>query len=143
MHEKIRTLITKARERDEEWQENMRKNEEEHRVAEDRKQKELFPKLRKAEASDYIEWLKGYIGNGGEPSHFYDYPFSQPGSFYIATEDFRIFPLFGSAAIHIIVPKGIHADVSESTGHCCIYFMDGFRIEYCTSWVPVYQDTII
>ena len=111
------------------------------RAEEVRKERDshLLPKLRFALPFDYVAWLKGFLDGGGEPTHLYDYPF--PDTFYVAREDFRMIPLYGAMAIHIIVPSKIIVshEPRKNIGHCTLYFMKGYEI--LGSWVPVYSDT--
>jgi len=108
-------------------------------------QKVMFPHLREATAQDYKDWLAGYLRNGGRPTHFSDSPVSCRNDFYVATSDFHLVPLYGAAAIKIIVPAGIRVrllDASESFGgygHNELYYVDGFRPH--SHSVRVFSDT--
>ena len=99
----------------------------------------MFPSLRKAEISDYENWLSGYFANGGEVSHYYDYPFQRWDNFYVATQDFEVCPLYGSASILIIVPKGIKY-LGGNIGHSTLYLCDGYKTKY-NDFVPAFCNT--
>jgi len=92
--------------------------------------------LKPASPKKYASWLKGFMQNGGEPAHYYDY--QMPNKFFVAKRNAEINPLYGSLAIHIIVPKGL--DVVGELGHCNLYFMDGF-IKKGMRGVSVYENT--
>ena len=97
---------------------------------------DLFPNLRPASVGDYLQWLKGYIENGGKPSHVYDYPFSR-WKWYVATRNIEPIALYGFKAVNIIVP--VHVEVGVGNwGHCDLFYMDGYRF---TGIVPIFEDT--
>ena len=137
MHEKLKEFIRKERQRDREWCEERERMMEEDRQRRATRDAEIMPKLKPAYAHNYKKWLRGYLENGGTPTHWYDY--GLPDSFYVAKRNIEMTPLFGSTAINIIVPKGI--DVSGNLGHCNLYFMDGFKAK--GRWIPVYGNTIV
>jgi len=104
---------------------------------------ELLPKLRKARPCDYKRWLKGFLDEGGNPTHYYDYPMDRQ-HWYAATKNIVIFPLFGSSAISVIIPEGIQVDISQGRGHNEIYLMDRYtKPGESVGFVPVFCDTII
>ena len=37
----------------------------------------LTGKLRHARKGDYERWLSGYVANGNQPTHHYDYPWTE------------------------------------------------------------------
>ena len=98
----------------------------------------LFPSLRPASPEDYRRWLRGYIENGGKPTHVYGYPFST-WKWYVAIGDIKApTALHGSQAIHMIIPAGINVAQGD-WGHCSLFFMDGYRRASIT--VPIFGDT--
>lgn len=99
-------------------------------------EKELFPKLHPASVKNYLSWLRGYIENGGKPSHVYDYPFSR-WKWYIAIKDIEPVALRGAESINIIIPAGIRAGVGD-WGHCNLFYIDGYS---ASNFVPIFEDT--
>lgn len=83
---------------------------------------------------DYARWLAGYIRQGGELTHSYDYDL--PRSFFVATGNLHLPALYGSRAVSVIVPRGVEVTFDE-IGHNALYFMDDFRVE--GSLVPLYS----
>lgn len=108
-----------------------------YEALQDRVKKELNPKLRRAVPQDYVQFLRGYMSNGQNPTHVYNY--NLPDSFYVAKENFATLPLYGSMAIEIIVPPHVEVDMSEGLGHCNLYFLKDYTVE--GGWIPVYQNT--
>lgn len=99
--------------------------------------RELMRLLRPAAPLDYAQWLTGYMGNGGQPTHYYDYPIAR-ASFYVAIRHFSLeHPLFGANAVNIIIPEGV-AFLGGDLGHCNLYYMDGYAVR--GGWKPVYSD---
>jgi hypothetical protein len=96
----------------------------------------LIKKTHPASVSDYTEWLKGYLQNGGKPTHSYNYPMSRQ-AWYVADCDFKILPLYGAEAISIIIPTTVKF-LGGVPGHCNLYFMDGFKVE--GGIVPIFED---
>jgi hypothetical protein len=90
-----------------------------------------------APAVMYADWLKGYLDNGGEMTHSYDYPISRAQVIYISSGSARITPLYGSSAKMIIVPKGVEVTI-EALGHNNVFFMSDFSTE--GYFVPLYPD---
>lgn len=91
--------------------------------------------LKGASKEYYIAWLEGYTATGGEITHTYDYNF--PKKMYVVKKDCVITPLYGSAAVEIIVPEFINVEV-EDLGNNIVYFMKDFKVEGRS--VPVYSD---
>ena len=125
----IADMRRKQKEKDAAWNRN---------IAEYNRSMGIFDKeVRLATASQYNEWIAGFIANGGQPTHCYDYPMSNQ-RFYVAMKDFKLLALFGSRAINVIVPKGIEVK-SDDLGHSHLYFMDGFTCR--GGFVPIFEDT--
>ncbi|MFA5409811.1 MAG: hypothetical protein WC343_13650 [Bacilli bacterium] len=110
-------------------------------------QSAMFPHLRRADRTDYIKWLEGFVDAGNTPTHYYSYPFSRWDSFYVAKEDFEMVPLYGSDAINIIVPDGIKIIIPDGIkkilggplGHNSIFCYKGYKH---SGSVPVFSDTV-
>lgn len=98
--------------------------------------------LSQTNATEYRDWLKGYLENGGQITDVYDYPFAED-KFFMASRDIPLVPkLCGAVAINIIVPKGIEVPRLEGHmpyGHCHMYFMDDFTV-FGGDYVPLYSD---
>ena len=139
MNAALGKFIADQRERDRKWHEKIAQQEEEMSELAKVKEPEIMPNVVRARARLYRKWLRGYLGNDGKPTHYYNYRL--PDTFYRAIRDFALSPLFGSMAIHIIVPKGIA--VAGHTGHCNVYYLDGFKVDGWGPWVPIYLNTII
>lgn len=92
-------------------------------------------KFRAATTTEYVEWLKGYLANGGRITHYYDRPFPAERFLY-AVQSFVLADERGSVAREIIVPKGIR--FSGDLGHNRLYIMKGF--EAIGHSVPVFGD---
>lgn len=99
---------------------------------------DILKNMRTAAAEDYTEWLRGYFGNGGIPSGYYDYPF--PADWFVATRDFDLVPLHGAHAMNIIVPGGVKflGDI-KNVGYNGLYFMKDYSHtgDCC---VPIFSD---
>ena len=138
MNTEIAKLITSTKSEDDEWEEEMKRQEEETNNLKTVFKTAIRPNLRSATHNDYINWLKGFIANGGKPTHYYDY--DMPNDFYVATNGFEIKHSFcGALSFQVIVPVGITI-IPTSLGHCNLYLMDNFKI--VGWWVPVYRNTI-
>lgn len=113
------------------------------RIAEAEQQADAFermvrPHLRNASRHGYEQWLRGYLLAGGEVTHFYDYPMNrQSGAWYMATEAFRLLPLYGANSVRIIVPVGVPTPAGE-LGHSNLFIMDGYRV--VGDFVPMFSD---
>jgi hypothetical protein len=138
---KVTDVISKSREdkkrRDAEWDEMQEQHKLEHRHREEIKQGGVMPHLRPATPKDYNRWLTGYIQNGGEPSHCYDYPMTR-ARFYIAIRDFVLHPFYGAQSINVIVPVGVNVSVYDA-GHNSVFYMEEFKKGAFTT-VPLYSD---
>lgn len=101
----------------------------------------LKGKIVPATKEDYEIWLSGYIGNGKEPTHYYDYPMTRVlDSFFLAIDHFEIGPLYGSSSINILVPESVEF-LGGKLGHTNLYMFKDYKNKGI--WVPVYEDTII
>lgn len=89
---------------------------------------------------DYLVWLEGYLLDGGEPSHYYDYPWIRC-RMKITWEDFTTNGECGASSQQTIAPYGI-SYLGGPIGHNTIYYYDEFRDKYCVHghFVPVYSD---
>lgn len=95
-------------------------------------------KIHSTTIDDYKKWLKGYLQNGGIPTHSYDYPITRViDGWYIANANFSILPLFGSNSISVIVPNRVTFR-GENLGHNQLYLMDGYI--NIGNFVPIYND---
>ncbi len=100
---------------------------------------EIEPKLRPASKGDYEDWLWSYMKKEGQPTNYYDYPFERVAkTMFKAKDDFKMTPLYGAQAIHVIVPEGVKF-LGGELGHSTLYFADG-HVE--GRWVPVYEDMV-
>lgn len=138
MNTELAKLITDSKSEGIEWEIEMKRHEEESNNLRNHFRSAIKPNLRLATPKNYIDWLKGFIDNGGKPTHYYDY--DMPNYFYIATNGFEIkYSFCGALSFQVIVPIGITV-IPTSLGHCNLYLMDGFKQK--GSWIPVYQNTI-
>lgn len=133
--EKIERLKAKERQRQQESD-----REKEERRARHERDRALFnetvsPYLGTATAKDYGAWLKGFMERGGEPTTFYDYGMPQ-SKYYLATDSFKLPPLYGADSVCIIIPAGVTVTFDD-LGHNSLYMIDGF--DYCGYSVPVYE----
>jgi len=98
----------------------------------------LYKRLRPATYMDYLKWLRGYLSECNEPTHYYDCKFRKY-KYYVAKRFFRLGGLYGSNSINVIVPKDVDYKIHD-IGHCNVYDMDGY--EHKGSWVDIYNDTL-
>ncbi len=99
--------------------------------------------ISRATPRDYTGWLVGYLENGGDITHNYDYDL--PDDFYIAHSDFQMSDFYGAMSFNVIIPVGVEVGYGKGThwngiGHCSLYFMDGFR--EVNGFVPCYDDVL-
>lgn len=94
----------------------------------------LTSQLRLARKEDWDEFLKGYVKNGGEITHKYDYEFetmqkldTHSPKFWVADRDFVMKPLHGASSVTIIVKPGVKIENIENNGHNNLLFLDGFK----------------
>lgn len=114
----------------------------------------LLSLMRPAQKWEYEAWLTGYLKQGGNVTHFYDYAWPTKG-FYVPLSDFVITPLYGATSVNVVVPKGVRF-LGGQTGHCDVYITNSFdeggdafayqgfhdpRPHSCPSFVPVFTDT--
>ena len=113
----------------------------------DRVRAKMLEWLRPAQPWEYGAWLEAVMASGGQPTHFYDYPMR---GMYVALCDFPATPLYGSASLSIIVPKGI--EVTGELGHIDLFIMRrrgvlfrGFHdpAPKQPTFAPVWSDTLI
>lgn len=110
-----------------------------HRATEWVKENELMPHLQPATINDYKNWLRGFLENGGKPTHSYDCSIEdQINNMFVAKEDFEIMPFFGDSSVSIIVPKGIK--YSGEVGHNVLYFEENYQVKGGDMEVPIYKD---
>jgi hypothetical protein len=99
-----------------------------------------------ANLDEYIRWLRGYVANGGKPTHTCDYPWARARMRYATRSPLRIDSDydFGARARRIIVAEGVSVHRSDPCGafqgygHDELYYMDGYRQQ--GGVVPVYSD---
>lgn len=94
-----------------------------------------------ASVEDYEDWLAVYTAsiNGNNPfTKSFNRPFSRD-NWYCAISDFTLPPVYGSRAIHIIVPKGIIVTV-ERDSHNNVYYFDEPYLFPLHGEVPCYSD---
>ena len=90
--------------------------------------------LRRASRDDYQRFL---AARTDRCTHFYDYDFSRASdSFFIATDDVELPPLFGALSISVIALPGVLVTDPEWS-HNSIFEMDNPNTG---SWVPSYND---
>ena len=136
LNAKLQSLRKEAEERARAWEIREALYLQRHMDSRRLKELKILPRMKRARIEDYTEWLRGYMENGGIPSHVYDYPMPQC-SFFVASQDFELFPLYGTSSMEIIIPKGIHF-LGGERGHTNLYFMEDFR--NVGSWVPLFND---
>ena len=83
--------------------------------------------MRPATKEDYEKWLRGYMMRGGDIEHVLNYPFSEYGSFWVATEDVELPGFYGALSFRLIVPAGV--EVTGDRGHCALFHMDSYTTE--------------
>ena len=135
----------------------------------DRDRADFLTHCQPATLLEYTAWMIGYLQNGNEPSHVYDYDFAQPamqlngsisskGStlrmseapscwWVLAERPDEVPSLYGAQSINVLVPKGVDfrpgnvpSTFHGKCGHSTFYFMDGFRI--VGDHTPVYTDML-
>lgn len=137
MNQNITDLLARFEVSDIEWLEQRARDQEEYERKKHIFAQTILPKLSKATNQHYKRWLKGFLDNGGKPTHFYDYKL--PSNFYIANEDVKMIALCGASSIDIIAMPGIK--ITGELGHCSVFAMDNFTTQGIC--IPVYSDTIV
>ena len=98
----------------------------------------MFPYLTPASPEEYMEWLEGFIVNGGQPT---DYPKilfkDDPFRFFRAVSNFKIVPLYTPDAVSIIIPRGIQVINEDMRGENRLFFFEGF---HSLGEVPIHPD---
>jgi len=94
----------------------------------------MAPYLRKAQKSEYIEWLKGYLASGETPTEIFNFNFY---GCYVLTKNINEIPQ-PYTITKIIVPEGINVNVIPD--NLWVYFMLNYRKK---GIVAIYKDTII
>lgn len=113
--------------------------------------RKFMSNLRPAKKQDYISWLKGYLARGGKNIRLNSALFERDANeFFVAKNDFELFPLHGVDAINLIVPKNINIVGIDSfeqknlkrLGHSILYLEDGYRVIEDASYpsIPLYKD---
>lgn len=98
----------------------------------------IHDNIRPATIDDYKEWLQGYIWNGGEATHYYDYNFPTD-EFFVLKKSGELPTLYGSYSINIIIPVGLALGVEKNKiGHSNLYYMEDYEHE--GHWVPIYKN---
>jgi len=89
----------------------------------------------------YIEWLRGFVANGGRPTHSYDYRFGRSSWLY-APHEFAVNGECGARSMHVILENGARVlnpnpwKPFGGYGHNTLYLLDGFELR--GHWVPIY-----
>lgn len=96
----------------------------------------FLPHLPVALPINYARWLVGFIRNGGQPTHFYDYEL--PSNFYLATFSFGLPPLYGSDSVNLIVLPGVQIKY-DSLGHSHLFHLSDSSTDGESPFVPVYE----
>lgn len=94
--------------------------------------------FRPCTVSEYAAWLKAWTEAGGQPTHYYDYPF-QRQTWLTAQRDFTTGGECGANAVQILVPAGVSYE-GGPLGHNELYFMEGATQR--GGLVPVFADPV-
>lgn len=154
---RTRAQQTAANERFEEWRAERKRQS----VIADRQRATFVTHCRLALPSEYADWLRLWIGDGGRITDTYDYPFTRTAvvvngdlsNMTAAAPDWMVLceppdqvpSLYGARSMNVIVPADVdfsQDDVPNTfhggCGHSTFYFMrDGGIVG---SWVPLYPD---
>ena len=137
----IEAIIKELKHRDStdgrDFNEERIRREEEHQAGIAAFWKEMKGIITPASPAYYRRWLRAYIEDGGKPTNYYDY--NDTNTYYVATSDFTIYPLYGSSGVNIIVPPGVKY-LGGNPGHNSIFTIDGPGV--VGSRVPVYKDSV-
>ena len=128
-------FIDRKRAKDREWHAQIKRRHLEAAAMLDSVARDVAPYTTACPMARYAEWLRRYIESGGEPTHWYDYPF-QRAEMLLATGDFRLPALYGSMAVSVVVPAGI--SVTTLGGHNKLYLEESWLA--VGRFVPVYVD---
>lgn len=85
---------------------------------------------------DYMAWLRGFLNNGGTPTHAYNYPWSR-WKWFVLLRETKLPPLYGVEAIEIIIPETVR--IMGEPGHSNLFFMKDFR---ASGIIPIFSDTV-
>ncbi len=98
--------------------------------------------FRPATLDQYIEWLRGFLGQDGKPTHSYRYRFQTDARRFLYVPDgvFTLYHETGSAARVVIVADGAQKNPLGGLGQNVVMFMDGFWLLSNPPFVPVYSD---
>lgn len=94
-----------------------------------------------AQLWQYVEWLRGFVANGGRPTHAYDYRFGRRSWVY-APREFAVNGECGARALHVILDHGARVlnpnpwKPFGGYGHNTLYLLDDFQL--IGHWVPIY-----
>jgi len=136
--EKRSAAIEKNRLRQAEWDEHVASGDLKYEL-QDEAAGEWRGYLRKASPKNYKAWLDDFLHKGGGITHVYDY--DMPDHFYVAIGSFEMTPLYGSSAVHVIVPEGLEV-TGNDIGHNELYFFSFAKNSTaCCRWVPMYNNT--
>jgi len=102
--------------------------------------------LRQATLQDYLCFLRAHLAAGNTPRSFWDRPFPVHHTF-VAVKDFHLYALYGSAAVDIIIAKGVKclggtacsSGNRPESGHCSIYDINDGSAR---GPVHIYSDTL-
>jgi hypothetical protein len=92
--------------------------------------------FRPSTLAEYTAWLRQWLAQGNQPTHFYDYPFARQ-SWITAERDFTTGGECGVDAASIIVPEGVQ-HLGGALGHNVLYLMEGPALR--GHIVPVFSD---
>lgn len=96
-------------------------------------------RIEPAPTSMYRDWLLGHLSNGGEITHYYNYPTGR-WDWKQLTRDTEIPTAHGANAYRVIVPGGKTVK-GKPGGHNYVYYMDGFRVDSgAFDTVPLFND---
>lgn len=86
----------------------------------------FFPNVRPANPVEYGKWAFGYVRRGYANFNFVNSDASMK-YFYVAINDIKLIPLYGTLSVDIIVPRGINCElIDDNEGHNDVYCMDDF-----------------
>jgi hypothetical protein len=166
--EAIMRALDRKKRQDARWEAETRSREREAEEAElDRAA--FLDHCQPATLLEYTAWMIGHLNKGGEPSHVYDYEFTERATvlsgsigpngsslaasqaglkwWVLAEVPDNVPSLYGAKSLSVIVPNGVGftpQDVPRTfhgkCGHSNFYFMDGFT--QVGNDTPVYSDML-